>query len=349
MAGHSPSRHRPQAPAPARDNAPGLPARRLAASVIDEVLRARTALDETFERLLPDAGLDAADAGLARAIAITAFRRLGTIQQAIDERLDRGSPRQSGPFEPILTAAAAQILFLDVPDHAAVDLAIRHLHEDPRSSRYAALGNAVLRRLVRERDAVLAESRAGPRFAAALGDPSLSVGLSFRAGDARLSLDARYSEPLGVAEPYEAAARGIASGGGERGLELSGGAVLFADPLALSLRLAAALASPPSWPPAPGLRGLALSLGATEALNAEFAYSLALVQRLAFPLPGAGPVAAERSLPGYSASLSFAVLRSGARGQLRVSVAKELSAASAPSIGFSFAYRVPLSGREAGP
>lgn len=160
MAGHSPSRRRPQAPAPARDNAPGLPARRLAASVIDEVLRARTALDETFERLLPDAGLDAADAGLARAIAITAFRRLGTIQQAIDERLDRGSPRQSGPFEPILTAAAAQILFLDVPDHAAVDLAIRHLHEDPRSSRYAALGNAVLRRLVRERDAVLAESRA---------------------------------------------------------------------------------------------------------------------------------------------------------------------------------------------
>lgn len=197
--------------------------------------------------------------------------------------------------------------------------------------------------------AVLAESRAGSRFAAALGDPSLSVGLSFRAGDARLSLDARYSEPLGVAEPYEAAARGIASGGGERGLELSGGAVLFADPLALSLRLAAALASPPSWPPAPGLRGLALSLGATEALNAEFAYSLALVQRLAFPLPGDGPVAAERSLPGYSASLSFAVLRSGERGQLRVSVAKELSAASAPSIGFSFAYRVPLSGREAGP
>lgn len=162
MAGHTPSRRRPQAAAPKRDNAPGLPARRLAADVIDEVLRARTALDETFDRLLPDAGLDAADAGLARAIAVTAFRRLGTIQHAIDERLDRGSPRQSGPFEPILTAAAAQILFLDVPDHAAVDLAIRHLHEDERSARYAALGNAVLRRLVRERDAVLAETGADP-------------------------------------------------------------------------------------------------------------------------------------------------------------------------------------------
>lgn len=139
-------------------NAPGLPARRLAATLIDEVLRARLALDETYERLSPDFGLDAADAGLARAIAITAFRRLGTIRHAIDTRLERGSPRHSGLFEPIMVAAAAQILFLDVPDHAAVDLAIRHLQEDGRSARYSALGNAVLRRLARERQAILDEA-----------------------------------------------------------------------------------------------------------------------------------------------------------------------------------------------
>ncbi|WP_420101928.1 RsmB/NOP family class I SAM-dependent RNA methyltransferase [Bosea sp. (in: a-proteobacteria)] len=151
-----------QEPSPETGDAPGLPARRLAAVVIDEVLRARVALDETLERLLPASGLDAADAALARAIAITAFRRLGTIRQALDERLDRGSPRHSGLFEPILTAAAAQILFLDVPDHAAVDLAIRQLHEDPRSARYTALGNALLRRLARERETVLREAQADP-------------------------------------------------------------------------------------------------------------------------------------------------------------------------------------------
>lgn len=145
----------PQEAAP-RDNAPGLGARRLAAEVIDEVLRAGTALDETFERMAPSAKLEPADAGLARAIATVAFRRLGSIRTAIDERLERGSPRNSGPFEPIMVAAAAQLLFLDVPDHAAVDLAIRHLHEDARSSRYVALGNAVLRRLAREREAILA-------------------------------------------------------------------------------------------------------------------------------------------------------------------------------------------------
>ncbi|MFN3674252.1 MAG: RsmB/NOP family class I SAM-dependent RNA methyltransferase, partial [Bosea sp. (in: a-proteobacteria)] len=48
--------------------------------------------------------------------------------------------------------------FLDVPDHAAVDLAVRQLHEDPRAARYVSLGNALLRRLARERDAVLAEA-----------------------------------------------------------------------------------------------------------------------------------------------------------------------------------------------
>lgn len=159
MAGQRQKRPEPAvAPVQPAENVPGLPARRLAAALIDEVLRAGTALDETYERMAPSFGLDAADASLARAIAVTAFRRLGTIQNAINDRLERGSPRNSGPFEPILTAAAAQILFLDVPDHAAVDLAIRHLHEDVRSSRYVALGNAILRRLAREREAILAEA-----------------------------------------------------------------------------------------------------------------------------------------------------------------------------------------------
>jgi len=159
MAEHSDTDRSPvAAEATSRQDVPGLPARRLAATLIDEVLKARLALDETYERLAPEYGLDAADAGLARAIAITAFRRLGTIQHAINARLERGSPRNSGLFEPIVVAAAAQILFLDVPDHAAVDLAIRHLHEDARSSRYVSLGNALLRRLARERDAILAEA-----------------------------------------------------------------------------------------------------------------------------------------------------------------------------------------------
>lgn len=137
-------------------DAPGLPARRLAAALVDEVLRAGVALDETFERQARAAGLPPEDAALARAIATVAFRRLGSIRKAMAARLERGTPKRSGPFEPIVIAAIAQLLYLDVPDHAAVDLCIRHLHEDLRSARYVSLANALLRRIAREREAILA-------------------------------------------------------------------------------------------------------------------------------------------------------------------------------------------------
>jgi 16S rRNA (cytosine967-C5)-methyltransferase len=147
---------------PSTNDVPGLAARRLAAFAIDEVIRARTALDDTLERLASEmrGGIAPQDMPLARAIATVTFRRFGTIRRAIDERLAKGSPPHGGPFEAVMATAAAQILFLDVPDHAAVDLAIRLLSEDGRSLRYAGLANAVLRRLTRERASVLAQSDA---------------------------------------------------------------------------------------------------------------------------------------------------------------------------------------------
>ena len=45
---------------------------------------------------------------------------------------------------------AAQILFLEVPDHAAVDLAVRLAREDRMALHFAGLVNAVLRRIARE-------------------------------------------------------------------------------------------------------------------------------------------------------------------------------------------------------
>ena len=49
-----------------------------------------------------------------------------------------------------LLIGAAQILWLNVPDHAAVDLAVRLVQADRKAERYAALVNAVLRRVGRE-------------------------------------------------------------------------------------------------------------------------------------------------------------------------------------------------------
>ena len=96
--------------------------------------------------------LDPRDRGLVRSIVTVSLRRLGTIRAALARFLEKGLPRKAVGLEWTLTVAAAQILFLDVPDHAAVDLAIHAVRRDPRTAPFAALSNAVLRNIVRARD-----------------------------------------------------------------------------------------------------------------------------------------------------------------------------------------------------
>ena len=115
------------------------------------------------ERLAADLSLragavDARDPALARSIATVALRRLGTIRKALARRLDKGIPKRSGMLEWTLVVAAAQILFLDAPDHAAVDLAVKATRAEAASAPFAALANAVLRTIARERDSILAAS-----------------------------------------------------------------------------------------------------------------------------------------------------------------------------------------------
>jgi 16S rRNA (cytosine967-C5)-methyltransferase len=64
--------------------------------------------------------------------------------------LARGLPADAPRAETALLIGVAQILWLEVPDHAAVDLAVRLVQADRRAARYAGLVNAVLRRVARE-------------------------------------------------------------------------------------------------------------------------------------------------------------------------------------------------------
>lgn len=133
----------------------------LAVEALNAVLHQHAPLDETLERLAarhPDAG--PRDRALARAIATVALRRLGRIRLGLKRFLERGLPRNAGGLEAILLAGAAQLLFLDVPDHAAVDLAVRQTRADRRAFPYAKLVNAVLRRLAVARADILAAGEA---------------------------------------------------------------------------------------------------------------------------------------------------------------------------------------------
>ena len=134
---------------------PGLAARLLATATVADVAAGRHTLDERFtgESLaLRAPQLDERDRALARSIATVSFRRLGSIRAALARFLDRGLPRKAVGLEWMLVTAAAQLLFMDVPDHAAVDLAVKAVRRDPKTAPFASLANGVLRNLARAKD-----------------------------------------------------------------------------------------------------------------------------------------------------------------------------------------------------
>ncbi|MFB0490716.1 16S rRNA (cytosine967-C5)-methyltransferase [Methylobacterium sp. OAE515] len=140
-------------------NAAGLGARRAAQQAVAALIGQERppALDEALAQAIRSEALAPADAGLARAIAVATFRRYGMIRAALAARLERGLPAAKPQLTALLATAAAQILDLAVPDHAAVDLAVRLAKADSRTAHLAGLVNAVLRRIARERDVILAE------------------------------------------------------------------------------------------------------------------------------------------------------------------------------------------------
>jgi 16S rRNA (cytosine967-C5)-methyltransferase len=129
---------------------PGLAARRIAADILDGVLRRRTALDELLSGKSAHpglAGLAERDRALMRRLVATVLRRLGTLRHLVGGFLDKGFPSDAPRAETILLLGSAQILWLEVPDHAAVDLSVRLAQADRRAARYAGLVNAVLRKV----------------------------------------------------------------------------------------------------------------------------------------------------------------------------------------------------------
>ena len=144
------------------DGAPGFAVRRVAADMVEGVLRRHRALDELLDSTNEFARLDERDRALVRALLATVLRRLGTLRHLLGLFLDRGLPVQAPRVETALLIGAAQILFLNVPDHAAVDLSVRLAQADSRAAGFAGLINAVLRRLAREGAARLAALDASP-------------------------------------------------------------------------------------------------------------------------------------------------------------------------------------------
>lgn len=130
---------------------PRLVATLLITRIIDDK-RNLDALCDASHGLAKYLQLDPRDRALARAIAVTALRHRRNIEAVLAKLLDRAPPKRARFLIHSLHVAAAQILYLDLPDSAAVDLGVSAIGDDERTSRFRGMANAVLRRLVREKE-----------------------------------------------------------------------------------------------------------------------------------------------------------------------------------------------------
>ncbi len=135
---------------------PGLAVRLTATSMLRQVIEHRVPIDSILDEHSGNPHfleLDQRDRALVRAILGVALRRRGEIEAALAAALDKPLPENTGALSALLHVAAAQILFLDVPDHAAVNLAVAQAGGNHRTGRARGLVNAALRELVRQRAA----------------------------------------------------------------------------------------------------------------------------------------------------------------------------------------------------
>ncbi len=136
----------------------GLEARKVAASLLERIIDNQQSLDALVDvehGIWAYRALIAKDRNMIRAILMVCLRRRGQIENALAKVLDRAPPKKARHLIHTLHVAAAQILFLDIPDRAAVDLAVTAIAEDGRTSRFKSMTNAILRRLSREKVEIL--------------------------------------------------------------------------------------------------------------------------------------------------------------------------------------------------
>lgn len=139
----------------ADDNKAGLAVRRTAHRLLSAIIDTRTSLDAVTD----DAhghphylALEKRDRALLRAILMVALRYRADLIDILARYVDKPLPKGAMALHAVLHVALAQILFLDVPDHSAVDLAVESANRDPRLKRFASLVNAVCRRAVRQKE-----------------------------------------------------------------------------------------------------------------------------------------------------------------------------------------------------
>lgn len=132
----------------------GLDARRAALDLL-ELVRKGASLDEALDACRSFNQLAGADRGFARALATAVLRRRGSLDHIIGAYIDRPLPKKAVRVMDIVRLAAAQVLLMETPPHAAVSTAVSLAGELRETAGYGKLINAVARKIAKAGPAAL--------------------------------------------------------------------------------------------------------------------------------------------------------------------------------------------------
>jgi 16S rRNA (cytosine967-C5)-methyltransferase len=142
---------------------PGLTVRKLAIDILKVIIEGKSSFDEALESMREAEKLDPRDRGFLMTLVLTTLRRKGEADAVTAVFLNKPLPAKSGIASLILALGAVQLLFLDQPPHAVIDLAVRLAKSDPHALHFSGLINAVLRK-VAERGKDVWAGLDGPRL-----------------------------------------------------------------------------------------------------------------------------------------------------------------------------------------
>jgi len=136
-----------QARGNAQDNA--ITPRMAALEILSDIIDKHQPLDACLQNNKTLHTLDTRDRAFARMLISTTLRRLGQIDHLIEKAQERPDALKTPRARNILRLGAAQLFFMDVPDHAAVDTSVQ-LADKTRIEKQKAFINAVLRKFSRD-------------------------------------------------------------------------------------------------------------------------------------------------------------------------------------------------------
>ncbi len=131
-------------------------ARSAGLDLLGAVLTQNQSLDHALINVQSFTSLISRDKAFTRMLVATTLRRLGQVDDLIEKMLDRPDALKSHLLRHILRLGVTQIVFMSVPDHAAVDTSVK-LTEACGMQGQKGFVNAVLRNIIRNSQELLSK------------------------------------------------------------------------------------------------------------------------------------------------------------------------------------------------